>query len=515
MNTQRARTIPCIFCGQRFTRNTALLRHQELYHTCWNCMSNCTSLLTHHCPEIRGAGQDSTEYIHFQRVRSAFGAMDTYQLLPEQDFVSVESFLRFYLAEIKRLLAHALTTYRNIKFQITLKLLMREIFSSGEGSKWFNSNMHVLLNATSSEIMIVSCGNQIIAQINSFVLMGSSWTINRIESCVINIASYRPIRAAFRSIPLPTGISRRRGVASIPFESNCLMYCLIACYLRLTTKRQIETRSSYANFIRANRNNEIINFHELPSVASVHDLSAFLRRNSSFSANVFGYERGDVYPLLLTDNKKTHHADLLLYYDNNLAVGHFLILFNLSAFLNTYRGTFWFCFYCLSKFSTETERDDHCRYCKVYGNRKLEFMKAGTVEKPNPAVMSNRVPMVLYFDVETYTSLKVPEGNMESILKPCSFTYCLVSDTKLLEFGGYLGKDMEKVFVSKLIEIAGRYIPLMQTYKDIVIQTDAGKDRLSNNECFCCKRAFQTGEQKVLHHNHAALEGLIKSNNVS
>lgn len=143
----------------------------------------------------------------------------------------------------------------------------------------------------------------------------------------------------------------------------------------------------------------------------------------------------------------------------------------------------------MSKFRQEIDRDAHAELCRQHGTRKLEFMPEGACEQVNPAVMSNRSPLVLFFDFETLHYKTNTNNKVHAVLKPISFTYVLVSDDEVIKYGGYVGEDSDRVFIQKMIKLSEEFLLLYQLHQHNIIYTP-GKGQSSKQHLLLLQTTY-------------------------
>ena len=123
---------------------------------------------------------------------------------------------------------------------------------------------------------------------------------------------------------------------------------------------------------------------------------------------MFGYEKNDLFPVYISEEKKEQHVNLLLI--SNKDTNHYCLIRNLHRLLSSqtkHNGRRYYCNYWLFGFAREDLLLDHEPNCRKNGPQNIKLPNEGND--------------VLYFK-ELHKQLKVPfviYADFESILIPC------------------------------------------------------------------------------------------------
>ncbi|XP_033726725.1 uncharacterized protein LOC117316295 [Pecten maximus] len=241
------------------------------------------------------------------------------------------------------------------------------------------------------------------------------------------------------------------------------------------------------------------------------DISRFETQNN-ISINVFGYERGDIFPKHVTKQRHHKHVDLLMICDAKKS--HYCWIKNLNRLLSdqhSHRGQHYHCPYCLHGFTKERILQDHIAYCQSHGTQKVELPK----EEDKWLFYKNtqkqlKVPYIIFADFE---SLQVPiascaknpkssytEKTTEHI--PSGFAYKVVGLTQdhCKEPVVYRGADAADKFVNCMVQ---EQELIEQRFKQCEPMRMAGRDWQNfkhATHCHICKKTL--GDDRVRDHCH-------------
>lgn len=464
------------------------------------------SLHHHVCrPSVgRGVAPSPNSFEPWRLGRQAFhGVLQTFYIEINEEIISIDALHARFDSNIQRLLIQILSTQRGVKFQISTRARMHEIFTSRQEIKYFNSGFYTLLNDNSAESLIIACFNEIISQLNMFIYLGSSWSLLGIQRIEVNTAHYVPIRGGDH-IQLCAELRRKRGIANVPVTSQCFTYCVYAAYLGLTVRHQIERLDTYDSIISQNRQHQLINLTRIPPEVSIRHVKLFERDNHTFSVNVYGFADKSIFPIHLTTERKQYHLDTLMYFNESARKAHFVFIYDFSLFMGRAgQRRKYYCYYCLSGFNTAALRDAHSNMCKDGEHVSLKFQEPGSYDKVNLYEYSLPRAVLGFIDFECILNDSTTVRNAEKILQPCSFCYCIVdTNSKVLEYGEYVGKDAASKLVKQMDRVAERFLPLTQTFKHDIVYTQEGLLRAQSDNCYICGQIMNESDSRHLHHNH-------------
>ena len=136
---------------------------------------------------------------------------------------------------------------------------------------------------------------------------------------------------------------------------------------------------------------------------SLKDIGKFEKSND-LSVNVFGYEKGYVYPLRISSKQCERVVDLLLISDDEKQ--HYCLIKSLSRLLASQVSNMkckrCFCRRCLNSYDSEDKLKLHQEYCNNHEAVKIDLPKPGTMLGFKNYNRSMRHPFVVYADFESF-----------------------------------------------------------------------------------------------------------------
>ena len=166
------------------------------------------------------------------------------------------------------------------------------------------------------------------------------------------------------------------------------------------------------------------------------DLNKFEKQNPTISITVLGYEEKSVYPPRNSDCMDRDHNIFLMMIEKD-GVKHYCLVKSISRLLASQapknNGERYFCLRCLNIFWCEKSLSRHQEYRNEYKAVKIELPKKGTMLKYKNYHRLEKVPFIIYADVESYIKpLQSCDPNPESSYTkryqkhdPSIFCYCI------------------------------------------------------------------------------------------
>ena len=169
------------------------------------------------------------------------------------------------------------------------------------------------------------------AVLSTFAAFGSGWVVEKIIKLDVKFARYRPIRGS-SYLALPHKLGNCRGLLNIRNhdDANCFNYCFVAAYhahhgisLDRDDKNYHIDKTSPATYQQQNIHQPVGEF-ETPM--GFEQMKAFETLND-VAINVFGYDKGQLYPLRVSSFESDFVTDLLLLYDADIY--HYVLITDL------------------------------------------------------------------------------------------------------------------------------------------------------------------------------------------
>lgn len=145
--------------------------------------------------------------------------------------------------------------------------------------------------------------------------------MDKIIAFEIRVSKYNPLRGS-RFIPLPRGIFERKAVVNVTNNDNeCFKWAVLSALH--PAQRNPNREFNYASFA------DTLNFSNIPFPVKLQDVRK-IEKVYSLSINVYGLtEKNDVFPLVITEEEKSQHIDLL--YLKTETDSHYSWIKNLSS----------------------------------------------------------------------------------------------------------------------------------------------------------------------------------------
>ena len=126
-------------------------------------------------------------------------------------------------------------------------------------------------------------------------------------------------------------------------------------------------------------------------------------RKVMISVNLFGYEKGYVYPLRISSKHRERVADLLLISDDEKQ--HYCLIKSLSRLLASQvsktKCKRYFCTRCLNSYAREDKLEHHQEYCNNHEAVRIVLHEPGTMLGFENYNRSMRHPLFVYADFES------------------------------------------------------------------------------------------------------------------
>ena len=307
---------------------------------------------------------------------------------------------------------------------------------------------------------------EILNMINKWISEGSGWVINRIDSHYINVTTYTPLHGS-SYIELPTELRNpKKGLINIKNKDDeCFRWCHIR-YLNPQAKDPQRIKKVDKEMIN------VLNYDGIVFPVSQKHYNKVEKQNN-IRINVFGYEKGQPFPIHISKETFEDQMNLLLTTEDKKK--HYVLIKDFNAFMynqSKHKERKHFCMYCLQCFSSERILANHTNNClTINGAQAINMPKQGeNILKFNNFHKQLPVPFVIYADFEAITK-KVQgckqseemenEKNKRSYTKAyqthedCGYGYklvCCYDDKYSKDICIYRGENAVYGFMEKVLE---------------------------------------------------------------
>ena len=171
--------------------------------------------------------------------------------------------------------------------------------------EFFNGKAKTITKPNDIEPELSISRQEILNTIDKWVSEGSGWVIDRIDSHYINVTLYKPLNGS-SYIELPTELRNpKKGLINIKNKDDeCFRWCHIR-HLNPQTEHPERIKKGDKRFI------EGLNYEGIEFPISQKYYNKVEKQNS-IRTNVFGYEKGQPFPIYISKEKFEDQMNLLL-----------------------------------------------------------------------------------------------------------------------------------------------------------------------------------------------------------
>ena len=302
--------------------------------------------------------------------------------------------------------------------------------------------------------------------IDKWVSEGSGWVIDRIDSHYINVTIYQPLHGS-SYLELPSKLrNSKKGLINIKNKDDeCFRWCHV---------RHLNPQEKDPQRIKKDdkRSIEGLNYEGIEFPVSQKHYNKVENQND-IRINVFGYEKGQPFPIHISKEKFEDQMTLLLITEDEKK--HYVLIKDFNAFMynqTKHKNKKHFCMYCLQCFSSERILANHVNNCLlINGNQAINMPKQGeNILRFNNFHKQLPVPFVIYADFEAITKKIQGCEQSEEMKKKknkrsyteayqthedCGSAYkvvCCYDDKYSKPIQTYLGENAVYKFMEKMLE---------------------------------------------------------------
>ena len=221
---------------------------------------------------------------------------------------------------------------KGFKFIETLEVMFeRDTIDSKTGKRvsiyktaFFNGKAKTITKANDIEHELSMSRQEILNVIDKWVSEGSGWVIDRIDSHYINVTTYTPLHGS-SYIELPMELRNpKKGLINIKNKDNeCFRWCHIR-HLNLQEKNPQRIKKEDKQSI------EGLNYDGIDFPVSQKHYNKVEKQND-IGINVFGYEKGQPFPIHISKEKFEDKMNLLLITEDEKK--HYVLIKDFNAFM--------------------------------------------------------------------------------------------------------------------------------------------------------------------------------------
>ena len=371
----------------------------------------------------------------------------------------------------------------------------------------FRSINFTLTNGAEIKEQLAKAYKNLYVSYQNFERDGSGWSIDQILKMEVNIAEYVPLSGS-SYLPLPPKIAKKKAVLNIQNEDQkCFLWSIVAS---LHPVSRADHPSRVANYVQYERD---LNTEEMDFPVSLSQIGRFEKKNN-ISVNVFGFEKNEIFPLHITQQKNSiHHVNLLLFSKGEKR--HYCLIRSMSRLMGDrtrHNGEAFYCNFCLHGFTRRDLLNDHIPYCSPHGPQRLTFPKSEHDQwvRFQHVRKQLKVPFVIYLDLESLTipiqSCGASQDHSSStpyqMHEPCGFCYYVKCSDETRSKPAYLyrGPNAMQHLFECLIKEEVEICKILEQTKPLSLSYQEERDFQTTNDCHICEQPL--GTDRVRDHDH-------------
>ena len=227
---------------------------------------------------------------------------------------------------------------KGFKFIETLEVTFeKEMIDSKTGKHvsiykmaFFNGKAKTITKAYDIEPELSMPRQEILNMIDKWVSEGSGWVIDKIDNHYINITTYQPLQgSSYIELPIELQNSAKGLINKKNKDDECFRWCHIR-HLNPQNKDPQRIKKDDRKFIEGFDYTNI----EFP-VSQKHDNK--IEKQNSIRINVFGYEKGQPFPIRISKEKFENQMNLLLIAKDEKR--HYVLIKTLTCSCTTKQNT--------------------------------------------------------------------------------------------------------------------------------------------------------------------------------
>ena len=310
-------------------------------------------------------------------------------------------------ALVKSHLEDLLKDMKGFKFIETLKVMFeKDTIDSKTGKRvsiyktaFFNGKAKTITKANNIEHELSMSRQEIMNAIDKWVSEGLGMVIDSINNHYINVTTYKPLHgSSYIELPIEFQNSAKGLINMKNKDDECFRWCHIR-HLNPQKKDPQRIKKEDKRLI------EGLNYEGIEFPVSQKHYNKVKKQNS-IRINMFGYEKGQPFPIHISEETFEDQMNLLLITKNEKK--HYVLIKNFNAFMynqSKRKEKKHFCMFCLQCFSSESILVKHANNClTINGSQAINMPKQGNnILKFNNFHKQLPVPFVIYADFEAIT----------------------------------------------------------------------------------------------------------------
>ena len=365
---------------------------------------------------------------------------------------------------------------------------------------------------------------EILNVIDKWVSEGSGWVIDRIDSHYLNVTLYKPLNgSSYIELPMELRNPKKGLINMKNKDEECFRWCHIR-HLNPQDKNPERIKKEDRKMV------EKLNYDGITFPVMTKHYKKVEKQNE-IKVNIFGYEKGQPYPIHVSNERYEVELNLLLIEEEGNK--HYVLIKDFNAFMfnqTKHKGRKNFCMYCLQCFSSKGILEGHLKDCsKINGKQVIKMPdKDGNELKFINFRKQIPVPFVIYGDFEALTKkvqgCKISDVDSKvkdrrsyteayQMHKDCGYGYKVVChyDEKLSKSTSiYRGEGAVYKFMKKMMEEVAYCKNMVKKHFNNTpkITIEEEEEFKKATKCHICNEEYN--EKSEIVRNHCQISGRFR-----
>ena len=222
---------------------------------------------------------------------------------------------------------------------------------------FFNGKAKTITKAIDIEHKLSMSRQEIMNAIDKWVSEGLGWVIDSINNHYINVTTYKPLHGSnYIELPIELQNSAKGLINMKNKDDECFRWCHIR---HLNPQKEDPQRIKKED----KRLIEGLNYEGIEFPVSQKNYNKVEKQNS-IRINMFGYEKGQPFPIHISKETFKDQMNLLLIIKDEKK--HYILIKDFNAFMynqSKHKEKKHFCMFCLQCFSSESILVKHTNNC--------------------------------------------------------------------------------------------------------------------------------------------------------
>ena len=264
---------------------------------------------------------------------------------------------------------------------------------------FFNGKAEIVTKVDDIEPELSISRQEIMNAIDKWVSEGLGWVIDSINNHYINVTTYKPLHgSSYIELPMELRNPKKGLINMKNKDDECFKWCHI---------RHLNPQIEHPERIEKG-DKQMINELDYEGIEFPVSQKHYnkVEKQNSIRINVFGYEKGQPFPIHISKEMFKDKMNILLITKDEKK--HYVLIKDFNAFMynqSKHKEKKHFCMFCLQCFSSESILVKHTNNCiTINESQAINMPKQGdNILKFNNFHKQLPVPFVIYADFEAIT----------------------------------------------------------------------------------------------------------------